>query len=49
MKSRKRVQRPARGIIASGIEIADGATAEVQATAGVVDEMATAACSSEDG
>jgi len=47
--SQKRVQRPARGIIASGSEAVDGATAEVEATAGVVDEVATATCSSEDG
>ena len=36
-------------MIASGGEVVDGETAEVTGTAGVVDEVATAACSSEDG
>ncbi|OAX41432.1 hypothetical protein K503DRAFT_780642 [Rhizopogon vinicolor AM-OR11-026] len=47
--SQKRVQRPARGIIASGSEVVDGAAAEVETTAGVLDELAIASCSSEDG
>jgi len=42
MKSRKRVQHPARGMIASGSEVVNVVTAEVAATSGVP----TAACGS---
>jgi len=42
MKRRKRVQLPL------GSEVVDGETTEVEAMAGVVDEVATASCSSED-
>ena len=36
-------------MIAAGGELVDGETAEVVATAGVVDEVATAACGSDEG
>jgi hypothetical protein len=50
IKSLKRVQRPALGIITSGGEVVEVVAAEVLTMAGVVDEAPdTVACRFEDG